>query len=415
MNLTPAQRLKKSRIDLLMDEPFFGSLLMQLQPVEDPSVPTFRTNGEKLWYSPDYLERQNDRQLRTVLCHEVLHPAFLHPFRLGDRDLRAANRAADYVINNFLDNYNQEAVKRGETPPFEWPADDAGKPDVLIDHQYDDMSFEEVYAELMRKPPGDEQNPQQPPGGPGQGQPGPNGPPQPGAGSGSDGQPGTEQSSPGEFSAGAADEAEAQAQEAKWKVAVKQAAVMAKGRGCLPAGLERTVNELLDPKAGWREILRNLLTSLAKDDYTWSRPNTRYAGTGMILPSLHSPRLGRIAVAIDTSGSIGQQELNEFLAEVRAILFDCRPEKLILIQCDAAIQEWTELDPFDEVDVHLKGGGGTNFRPVFERLAEEPEPPAALVYLTDLYGTAPDQAPPYPVIWACNNQQTGPFGATVHI
>jgi predicted metal-dependent peptidase len=63
----------------------------------------------------------------------------------------------------------------------------------------------------------------------------------------------------------------------------------------------------------------------------------------------------------------------------------------------------------------MKGGGGTDFRPVFDRIAEEPEPPNALVYLTDLYGSFPDQAPAYPVIWAANNDQTGPFGETVHL
>jgi len=406
-------RLQKARINLLLDEPFFGSLMMQLKPVEDPKVPRFRTDGARLWFNPGYLDTLSDPQLRTVLAHEVMHPALLHPFRLGDRDLRTANIAADYAINNFLDQYNLDAQKRGETPPFVWPTKLDGQsqptatPDVLLDHAYDDLSFEEIYAALTRKPPGGGQEPPQQSGGgqsaPSQGQP------QPGDGDG-DGA-----SSPGEFSAGSKDPAEAQTEEAKWKVALKQAAVVAKSQGRLPAGMERFVTEFLDPQLSWKEILRTLITSAAKDDYTWTRPNRRYSGGGVILPSLHVPRLGKIVVAIDTSGSIGEKELNEFLAEVRAILFDCRPEKLVIVQCDAAVHEWIELDPFDEVDVKMKGGGGTDFRPVFDRIAAEPEPPNALVYLTDLYGSFPDQAPAYPVIWAANNDQTGPFGETVHI
>jgi predicted metal-dependent peptidase len=390
--------------------------MMQLTPVEDKTVPTFRTNGDKLWYNPDYMATLDDGQLRTILAHEVLHPALLHPFRLGDRDLRAANIAADYAINNFLDRYNQDAVKGGEAAPFPWPKRADGEPDVLLNHAYDEMSFEEIYAELTRKPP--EGPGQQPPAqnqtGTGQrtGQPGPNGKPADGEGDGE----GETSSSPGEFSAGSKDQAEVQAQEAKWKIALRQAAVLAKGEGRLPADMQRLISELLEPKASWREILRTLLTSAAKDDYTWTRPNCRYSGRGVILPSLHVPRMGTIAVAIDTSGSIDDKQMAEFMAEVRAILFDCRPEKLILIGCDADVHDWHELDPFDEVPMKTEGGGGgTDFCPVFERLAQLPEPPAALVYLTDLCGSAPDLAPAYPVIWACINEQTGPFGETIHL
>ena len=221
---------------------------------------------------------------------------------------------------------------------------------------------------------------------------------------------GTDPSSTGEFAAGSKDEAEAQTEEAKWKVALKQAAVVAKYQGRLPAGMERIITDFLDPKLSRKEILRTLLTSTAKDDYTWTRPNRRYMGRGIILPSLHVPRMGKIIVAIDTSGSIGEKELAEFLAEIRAILFDCRPEKLVIVQCDAAVHEWTELDPFDEVNITMKGGGGTDFCPVFDRIEQEcgaGDPPNALVYLTDLYGSFPDEAPAgYPVIWAANNDKT---------
>lgn len=395
--MSPTNRLKKARIALLMDEPFFGSLMMQLKPVEDRKVPTFRTNGDKLWYNPDYMETLDDRQLRTVLAHEVLHPALLHPYRIGNRDLHQANVAADYAINNFLDDYNRAAVAKGQLAPFPWPMKD-GKPNVMLDHQYDGLSFEEIYARLKDQQGGNggEQN-------------------QPSAGQNDGSSKDSAASSPGEFEAGPADDAKAQAEEARWKVAVKQAATMAKAQGRLPGGMDRIVDELLDPRATWKEILRNLLTSIAKDDYTWARPNTRYASGGCILPSLHSPRLGRIAVAIDTSGSIGHRQLTEFMSEVNAILFDCRPEKMVIIQCDAKIHEWTEIDPFDEVNFTLKGGGGTDFRPVFERLADEAEPPAALVYLTDLYGRFPAESPAYPVIWACNNDQQAPFGETLNI
>jgi len=142
--ITPLQRFLKARSDLLLDEPFFGMLLMHLKPVEDASIPTFRTDGTTIWFNPAYQDRLNPRQLRTILCHEVMQPALLHPYRLGQRDLRLANIAADYVINAFIENYNNTCSKRGECPPFEWPSTDDGTPDVLLDHQYDGMAFEEI-------------------------------------------------------------------------------------------------------------------------------------------------------------------------------------------------------------------------------------------------------------------------------
>lgn len=150
MNLSPIDRLKRARINLLMDEPFFGSLLMQLKIIERRNIPTFRTDGAQLQFNPAYLDKLDDTQLRTVLAHEVMHCALLHPFRVGHRTLKLANRATDYAVNNFLDHYNQQTPG---TPPFKWAQDDAGKPDVLIDHAYDNMSFEGIYAALDRKNP----------------------------------------------------------------------------------------------------------------------------------------------------------------------------------------------------------------------------------------------------------------------
>lgn len=411
-NLTPAaKRLQKQRIALLLDHPFFGSLMMHLKPIETKQVPTFSTDGKVLCYNPDFMDKLDDVQLRTVLAHEVMHCALLHPYRRGQRDLRQFNIAADYAINNFLDNLNKDFTKRGQAGPF--PVEGLG----LVDHQYDDLSAEEIYARLPQQQSGNGGSPQgaQVPGSNLQtsGNGGrPQGPPQPSNSS----------TSPGEFTDGAADQAEAEEQESMWKVALKQAALAAKGQGKLPASMERLVEEFLNPKVPWAEVLRTFLTSAAKDDYSWARPNRRYSGAGVILPGMHSPKMGPVVVAVDTSGSIGQKEFDEFIAEVRGILFDCRPDKLILVQCDAAVHDWQELEVFDEpAYVKFKGGGGTDFRPVFDRVDKEMGPgsllgpPAALVYLTDMMGTFPSHEPGYPVLWAATTGTQGPFGITLQI
>lgn len=433
--MTSLERIRNARIALLLDEPFFGALLMHLRVVADPACPTFSTNGRELRFNVKFLDSLDDRQLRTILAHEVLHCALLHIFRRGARDLKKFNVAADYAINNFLDNYNThvaaEATKRGQhhTAPFVFDGPLAAG---CLDHAYDGLSAEEIYNLIPEPPPQGGGSKLQGAGSKlqvGAGSPGSPGNLQP---STSNQQPAA-QPSVGEFTDGATDEASAAEAEAEWKVALKQAAVAGKSRGRLPAEIERLVTDFLEPKVHWRELLRRFLTSSCKDDYSFTRPNRRYSVAATpsspvagrnhharcILPGLHSPKLGRIVCAVDTSGSIDQKQFNEFIAEVRAVLFDCRPEALILAQCDAHLHDWQELDPFAEMEITCKGGGGTCFKPVFERALAESEPPVALIYLTDLAGSFPDYTPPFPVLWAvvgrASSQAEPPFGEVLSI
>ncbi len=416
--MNPLDRIRQARINLLLDEPFFGALLMHLKVIEDKSVPTFSTNGRDLRFNAAFLDQLTDAQLRTILAHEVMHCALLHMYRRDQRDLRKFNVAADYAINNFLDNYNQHAALRGAKPfVFDGPLANG-----CLDHAYDGKSAEEIYN-LMPEPPPKEAGGSKMEDGKGS-QSGAQGQPQPGSGKGNS--PSNSPSSPGEFTDGAVDEAGREAAEADWKVALKQATAAGKSRGRLPAEIERLVNDFLEPKAHWRELLRRFLTSTSRDDYSFTRPNRRYSGyspsstrhprSRCILPSLHSPSLGKIVCAVDTSGSIDQKQFNEFMAEVRAVFFDCRPVSFVVAQCDAALHEWQELGPFDDLQIKAKGGGGTDFTPVFDRAMAEPEPIAALIYLTDLEGSFPDYAPPFPVLWAVTgSNHDAPFGEVLNV
>jgi len=362
------------------------------------------------------MESLTDPQLKTVLAHEVMHCALLHVYRRGDRDLREFNIAADYAINNFLERVNQDNKSHNREAPFVF---DGPLANGCIDHAYDHLSAEEIYTLRMgQKPP--QQDGGKPGGQPGDGESGD-------SDSESDGQPGDKPgqdkgkaapkpaSSPGEFTDGAADEAERDEAQAQWKIATMNAAEAAKQQGRLPACAARFVKDLLHPKVPWQEVLRQFLTATTKNDYSFAQPNRRYGG-GCILPGLHSPRLGKIVVAVDTSGSIGQREFSEFMSEVQNILFNCQPEELILAQCDCRLTEWRALDPFEDITaIALKGGGGTDFCPVFERAEEEATPPAALIYLTDMMGEFPAHEPAYAVLWARTTKAAAPWGITVDV
>lgn len=210
--------------------------------------------------------------------------------------------------------------------------------------------------------------------------------------------------------------------EREWKSAVAEAATVEaqRQRGNAPAWLKKLVTELVEPKVPWQDTLREFCHRLSRDDYSFRRPNRRHIQRGIVLPSLYSESLGPIVLAFDSSGSIfGVTELvREILSEMQGILDLCRPEHILLMDCDTRIHQAVEFRPGDDLRTfEPQGGGGTSFRPVFEAISDLPEPPACLVYMTDLEGRFPDEAPAYPVIWANfgNPREKAPFGTTVHL
>ena len=202
---------------------------------------------------------------------------------------------------------------------------------------------------------------------------------------------------------------------AEWQVAVAQAEQAAKGRGQLPAGLARTVDDVVRPAADWRAVLRAFVSSHARNDYSWARPNRRFIAHGLYLRGLRSQELGDVALAVDTSGSVGPAELAAFAAEADAILssFDCTAAVAYHGAAVQKVESWQSTDgPLVLTPV---GGGGTSHVCVFDRLAASGLSPACAVCPTDLDTEFPTAPPDVPVLWAVvggNNSQP-PFGRRV--
>jgi predicted metal-dependent peptidase len=125
---TPAaERIRKARTALLLDHPFFGSLLFRLKSEEDRAIPTMATNGVVLRYNPVFVDTLNAATLAGVLAHEVMHPALQHHTRRAKRDPRRWNEACDYAINPLL-------LDAGLSLPD----------DVLVDPRFRGMSAEQM-------------------------------------------------------------------------------------------------------------------------------------------------------------------------------------------------------------------------------------------------------------------------------
>jgi predicted metal-dependent peptidase len=189
---------------------------------------------------------------------------------------------------------------------------------------------------------------------------------------------------------------------------VATAETQARMQGKFPAHLESVVGEMLQPKLDWKSILRDMITSCAKSDYRLMPPNKKHLWRGIYLPSIAGEEI-RIACAIDSSGSISDDEIQDFLSEVKGICESYDDFTLHLLVADAAVHQQVELHPFDPLPTTVHGRGGTSFVPAIQE-AEKLEGISSLVYFTDLYGDFPPKEPNVPVIWVCTTDQKPPWG-----
>lgn len=211
----------------------------------------------------------------------------------------------------------------------------------------------------------------------------------------------------------------------EWQQAVAAGMAVAKAQGKLPSTMELLFGQILEPTVHWAEHIRALLArKVGTGGYDWRRPDRRLIVRGIGAPGRTGHGAHLVIVGGDNSGSIYSDPslLGRWLGEIGGILSDINPETIILIWCDAIVHEVDEItSPDDLVFVQKRGttgGGGTSFVPVFEWIAEHNLKPDALVYLTDMMGTFPKEAPDYPVIWGQItplDQYKAPFGDAVFI
>lgn len=369
-----------ARANLVMGQPFFGALAMRLDIVEDPTCKTAWTDGVHMGYNPEFVAGLTIHQREGLFCHEVMHCSNGHPWRRSGRQGKRWNIACDAAINPLILDAKMQLPTNGVD----------GSP-------YLGQSAEYIYSQL----PENDGN-----GGSGDGDPGGCGEVRDCPSEGTDGE-GIEPSQV----------------EAEWQVATIQAATQAKQQGKLPAGLERLLGTIRQP--GCRDLvsaLREFVGQSAKEDYSYRRPSSRHIAMGLYLPTLYSEALPPVVAAVDTSGSIDAKVLCEFVGALQVVLDECRPSNLHVMSCDAEVHgKRADYAPGDMISANVKdypGGGGTDFRPVFNAIGKMDDAPCCAVYLTDglgTYGTAPD----YPVLWVmldhAGRRSLAPFGETVWI
>lgn len=405
--------LEKVAIRLIQSNPFYASLLAQMRKIEcegelAKQIPTEAVaieNGRiNFYYNPKFLETLTVDEAVAVLTHECHHVILGHLTRM--RDEYKENPTLANISQDMNCNVNIQHLPKGACT-VQSIRDEFAKKGIKLDLKDDDTS-ENYYKELnkhsdkysvetdadgnmelvIKDPNGKE------------------------IGrmkiqicSNKDKQ--SDSTSKGDIPELAKEVI---------RQAIKEAAeATTKQQGHLPAGLEEIIKEWLRPPViSWRTLLKKFIAASIKSGHkmSWKRPNRRF---GEQQKGKMSDRSIAITIAVDTSGSIGEEDFQAFIAEMKSIQ-SCYKGKMTVLECDADVQKEYKLDKHGKIDTKFKGRGGTSFKPIFVYVKEKKIKTDLLVYFTDLYGDFPDKKPTYPVIWVSTTDNVkSPWGHVISL
>jgi len=352
-----------ARVGLLLRHPFFGNMATRLKiQACDDWCPTAATDGRNLYFNTQFFNELSNKEIEFVIAHEILHCVFDHLTRRDDRNPMLYNISADYIVNNLL-----VRDRIGEKPKLI---------DCFQDFKYDGWTSEEVYDELFKEAEkngkefleqlgelldehldweGDSQD-------------------------GKDGK--NKKKGPPKYS---------KEELRKIKEEIKEgmmSAAQAAGAGNLPGEIKRMIKDLTDPKMNWREILRQQIQSTIRNDYTFSRPSRKAWHTGAILPGMNFDETIDICIGIDMSGSIGNDQAQDFLGEVKGIMDEYKEYNIKLWCFDTKVyneQDFSSDSGSSLLDYEIMGGGGTDFDCNWEYMKENDIVPKKFIMFTDGY------------------------------
>lgn len=358
------EKLITARVGLLLGAPFFGNLATRLELVNaDTWLTTAATDGRRFYYNTEFVNKLKPKELEFLFGHEVLHNVYDHLERVGlNRDPRLFNCAADYCVNaDLIENKVGEKI----TP-------------CLYDAKYKGMSAEEVYDDLyknaekislsqlldqmidehMENEDGDEGD---------------------GDGEGEDGDGKAKGKRP------KLTEEEKRAIKEELREAMLQAA-QAVGAGDLPSGVKRLIKDLTKPVVNWRDLLEQQIQSTVKSDFSFLKPSRRAWHSDAILPGLLPGTQIDVCIAIDTSGSIGEEDIKAFMSEIKGIMEAYDEYKIQVWSFDTEIynhQIYTSDNMGDATTYQPQGGGGTDFEANWAYMKENDIQPKKFIMFTD--------------------------------
>ena len=387
------EKLTTARVGLLLKAPFFGNMATRLRLIDASDwCMTAATDGRGFYYNKDFINKLSVKKLEFLFAHEILHCVFDHFGRLGSRDAKLANIAQDYAVNQILiDERIGERITEVQ---------------IFYDSKYRGKAWEEIYDELygqaqkiqipmdqFLKSLGellDEHLKEQADG---EGENNGNGKPR-------------------------ISKEEAQKIRDEIKQAMIQSAA-ASGAGKVPAGIQRMIKDLTEPKMDWRQLIQQEIQSIIRNDYTFQRPNRKSAHSGAILPGMREDVTIDVAIGLDMSGSIGDADAKIFLSEVKGIMDQYIDFKVNIWCFDTDVyahREITHDNSDDLLNYEPQGGGGTSFEANWDFMKDNDIQPKKFIMFTDGWPGSgwgdPDYVDTIFVIKG-NKEAEAPFGTTV--
>lgn len=371
-------KISQAKAKLLVNYPYFGTIASKLELVQNDDIQASKSDGIKLEFNSDFFNELTLSEMEFVFANGAMHASLAHDSRKSNRSGWLWQLATDYAINDML-------VENGMDRPWQ----------AHYSERFSGLYAEEIYAELKDdilrdeleydadeeddiKESKEENQREQP-------------------------TQKIEQVTKDEF-----------LKEQLFEEFTKATLENESKKGELPLELARFFELDFVGKIDWREELRDAIDRFHKDDYTLMPPNKKFLHLGIYLPSTISNRF-TLVIAIDSSGSIDDELLNEFLSEVNFLMQTIQNYQIELLVCDDKIQSHQSFYNGDVLECTLKGNGGTDFRPVFEYIESELDDTKLLLYFTDLDGTFPKKVPSYNVKWVSTKTQDIPFGEIINL
>lgn len=386
-------KISRARTDLIFKHPFFATIAFKLDIIkkddawfEARNAPckTMCTDGLNIYYYEDFVKSLTVEETITIIAHEVLHVVNLHHLRRQTRDPIGFNIACDFAINPILEDAKFEIPKEILLDKVKYPNNSAEDIYNQLPKQFTQQVMIKGYfgGDVIDYGKGEEGN-----------------------------EKGNK--SPQELGIPSPEE-----HEQELKLSIKAAAQVAKQEGKLPGSLDRLVDKILDSVIPWKELLTRFMTENFRNDYNWFKPNKRYTHLGLYMPEVHSTELKAPIMMIDTSGSVSDEEMTMATSEAHAIL-GMFETKMYIFYIDSAFQHEEEFTSKEPINLHPKGGGGTDFKPGFAHMKKNFYDASCVLYITDGHCSSfPDEEPEIPVLWILNCENPDfnpPFGEIVRM
>jgi len=374
--------LTKAKSQLIMKHPYFGMLASRLKHEANEEINAYASNGKRFLYNAEFIQRRSIDEVMFMLTNAVMHHVLSHQQRQLGRKGNLWQLATDFAINTIL-HHNGMKIPQGANFNEEYAKMYAEEIYELLKEEYfqgvdafdDEDGFGDNAPEKMKLNEAQQ-----------------------------------EEEDKKAFSATESIDDELDPQdESNWEYSASVANEVATRKSAMPSGFERLGKKVKASGVDWRFELYNAINRHMRNNYAFMPPNKKYLYLGIALPSLASDTLS-LCVAIDSSGSIDESLLGAFTEEFKIIMTNFPSVKIELLICDARIQAHYTFHGGQKLDFKIKGGGGTDYRPVFDYIDANLPMNTMLLYFTDGDGWFPKRAPGYDVLWALSRPAKVPFG-----